>query len=115
MVAKTTKSTFDYLDEDRAPELKEHSRLTRHQCINRSVCDYHIAHGESIRPMAWAVFLLIIGVVSFCIGIITTVANALRRRYINAILCFLFSITPIPLAFIIVYIFIAMKGLKIQP
>jgi hypothetical protein len=74
-----------------------------------------LTHGESIRPMAWAVFLLIIGVVSFCIGIITTVANALRRRYINAILCFLFSITPIPLAFIIVYIFIAMKGLKIQP
>jgi hypothetical protein len=74
-----------------------------------------ISRGESVRAMGWSFFTVVIASISLFVGIVTAAIEIWYREYNTAILSFILSLIPIPLAILILVIFMKLKEFQLAP
>lgn len=72
-----------------------------------------LSDGERVRPMAWAALMVLIAIVTFCLGLLLSVIDMARGKSKLAIFGFLLSLAPFPISLILFEIFIMIKGLHV--
>ena len=74
-----------------------------------------VTRGESVRPMGWVLWVLLLAIGTFVVGLICGLVGARSTRRTAAGVGLLLSVCPFPVAWLLIHLASAMRGFVFSP